>query len=111
EGFDTDFQLEKQGLTAGVHYFDVLALNNEACFGANVQTSRIDPHYSGEDFQFHQGFIDGLGLGLNHDHIVNHILYMDDRHRWRKILEKKIEALSKSIHFGTQNKVVLAKIK
>ena len=111
EGFDTDFQLEKQGLTAGAHYFDVLALNNEACFGANVQTSRIDPHYSGEDFQFHQGFIDGLGLGLNHDHIVNHILYMDDRHRWRKILEKKIEALSKSIHFGTQNKVVLAKIK
>lgn len=111
EGVDTDFQLERQGIAAGAHYFDVLALNNEACFGMGVQTSRIDPHYSGEDFQFHQGFIDGLGLGLNCDHIVNHILYMDDKHRWRRILEKKIEALSKSVHFGTQNKVILTKIK
>lgn len=111
EGFDTDLLLKKQELRAGNRYVEVLALNNESCFGTSVQTSRIDPHYSGDDFQFHQGFIDGLGLRLNHDHIVNHILYMDDKYRWRKLLEKRVEELSKSIHFGTQNKVVLKKVK
>lgn len=59
----------------------------------------------------HQGFLDGLGLSLNENHIVNHIIYMDDKLKWRKLLEKRIEELSKSVHFGTQNKVLLSKLK
>ena len=57
---------------------------------------------------FHQGFIDRLTL--NENHIVNQILYLDDKQKWRKLLDKKVEELNKSSNFGSQNKVVLGKI-
>tara|TARA_B100000678_G_scaffold90142_1_gene74985 strand:+ start:1385 stop:3172 length:1788 start_codon:yes stop_codon:yes gene_type:complete len=89
----------------------VLAINSEQCFGESLQSSKINEKFTSDDFTFHQGFIDGLGLDLDEDHIINHILYLDDKHKWRKVLEKKIEELSKSSNFGTQNKVVLKKIR
>jgi type IV secretory pathway VirB4 component len=51
-----------------------------------------------------------LGLSLDENHIINQIIYLDDKHKWRKLLERKIEALNKSSNFGTQNKVILKKI-
>ncbi|NDV15788.1 TraG family conjugative transposon ATPase [Muricauda sp. TY007] len=111
EGFDTDIQLSKKGVAIGDHHFDVLAINSERCFGESLQSSKVNEKFTSDDFTFHQGFIDGLGLDLNEDHIVNHILYLDDKHKWRKLLEKKIEELSKSSNFGTQNKVLLKKIR
>jgi len=42
---------------------------------------------------------------LNENHIVNQILYLDDKQKWRKLLDKKIEELNKSSNFGSQNKV------
>ncbi len=116
EGFDTDIQLEsisqgkKKSIDIGDHYFDVLAVNSELCFGDVVQSSKTNNKFTSDDFVFHQGFIDGLGLNLNENHIVNQIIYLDDKHKWRKLLEKKIEELNKSSNFGTQNKVVLKKI-
>ncbi|APY10470.1 conjugal transfer protein TraG [Seonamhaeicola sp. S2-3] len=110
EGFDTDIQLKKPHIDIGDHHFDVLAINSELCFGETVQSSKTNDRFTSDDFVFHQGFIDGLGLDLDEDHIVNHILYLDDKHKWRKLLEKKIEELNKSSNFGTQNKVVLKKI-
>ncbi|MEJ4089227.1 TraG family conjugative transposon ATPase [Galbibacter orientalis] len=111
EGFDTDISLDKKGIAIGDSHFDILAVNSELCFGEAVQTSKINDKFTSDDFSFHQGFIDGLGLDLNENHMVNHVLYLDDKHKWRKLLEKKIEALSKSSNFGTQNKVVLKKIR
>lgn len=111
EGFDTDIQLSKKGVAIGDHHFDVLAINSERCFGESLQSSKVNEKFTSDDFTFHQGFIDGLGLDLNEDHIVNHILYLDDKHKWRKLLEKKIEELSKSSNFGTQNRVVLKKVR
>jgi len=111
EGFDTDISLDKKGITIGDSHFDILAANSELCFGEAIQTSKINDKFTSDDFSFHQGFIDGLGLELNENHIVNHVLYLDDKHKWRKLLEKKIEELSKSSNFGTQNKVVLKKIR
>lgn len=110
EGFDTDMLLEKSSLTVGENYFDALAINSELCFGESVQSSKTNEKFTSDDFVFHQGFIDGLGLTLNENHIVNQILYMDDKHKWRKLLDKKVEELNKSSNFGTQNKVVLSKI-
>lgn len=110
EGFDTDILLERERTQIGDHYFGVLALNNEACLGEVVQSSRPNQAFTSDDFSFHQGFIDGLGLELNNDHIINHILYLDDRHKWRKLLEKRLEELSKSSSFGSQNKVLHGKI-
>ena len=49
-------------------------------------------------------------MTLNENHIVNQILYLDDKQKWRKLLDKKIEELNKSSNFGSQNKVVLGKI-
>ena len=89
----------------------MLAINSEQCFGESLQSSKINEKFTSDDFTFHQGFIDGLGLDLDEDHIINHIIYLDDKHKWRKVLEKKIEELSKSSNFGTQNKVVLKKIR
>jgi len=109
-GFDTDIQLKKSTIEIGENHFDVLAINNEGCFGDTVQSSKTDDKFTTDDFVFHQGFIDGLGLNLHENHIINQIIYMDDKHKWRKLLERKIEELQKSSNFGTQNKVVLKKI-
>lgn len=110
EGFDTDIILNKDHAQIGNHYFDVLAINNELCFGESVQSSKTNEAFTADDFVFHQGFIDGLGLNFNESHIVNQIMYLDDKHKWRKLLEKRIEELSKSSNFGSQNKVVHEKI-
>tara|TARA_R110002049_G_scaffold187779_1_gene356058 strand:+ start:13824 stop:16226 length:2403 start_codon:yes stop_codon:yes gene_type:complete len=110
EGFDTDILLEKKNVTIGENYFDALAINSELCFGESVQSSKTNEKFTSDDFVFHQGFIDGLGLTLNENHIVNQILYLDDKQKWRKLLDKKIEELNKSSNFGSQNKVVLGKI-
>tara|TARA_R110002049_G_scaffold236239_1_gene409456 strand:+ start:7756 stop:10158 length:2403 start_codon:yes stop_codon:yes gene_type:complete len=110
EGFDTDIQLKKSNIEIGDHNFDVLAINSELCFGDVVQSSKTNDRFTSDDFVFHQGFIDGLGLNLNENHIVNQIIYLDDKHKWRKLLDKKIEELNKSSNFGTQNKVILKKI-
>ena len=110
EGFDTDIQLNKKDIEIGENHFDVLAVNSELCFGDVVQSSKTNDKFTSDDFVFHQGFIDGLGLNLNENHIVNQIIYLDDKHKWRKLLDKKIEELNKSSNFGTQNKVILKKI-
>ena len=109
-GFDTDILLERDHAQIGDHFFDVLAVNNETCFGDTVQSSKTNEKFTSDDFVFHQGFIDGLGLNLHENHIVNQIIYLDDKHRWRKLLEKRLEELGKSSNFGTQNKVVHGKI-
>jgi conjugation system TraG family ATPase len=110
EGFDTDIQLDKKSVTIGDNQFNALAINSELCFGESVQSSKTNDKFTSDDFVFHQGFIDGLGLTLNENHIVNQIIYLDDKQKWRKLLDKKIEELNKSSGFGSQNKVVLGKI-
>jgi len=110
QDFDTDILLEKKHIEIGDHYFDAITVNNEGCFGGTVQSSKTNEKFTSDDFSFHQGFIDGLGLDLNENHIVNHILYLDDKHKWRKLLDKKVEELSKSSNFGSQNKAVLKKV-
>lgn len=109
-GFDTDILLDKKNANIGEHFFDALAVNSELCFGESVQTSKTNERFTSDDFVFHQGFIDGLGLTLNENHIVNQIIYLDDKQKWRKQLDKKVEELNKSSNFGSQNKVVLKKI-
>jgi len=108
--FDTDIVLNNKTIEIGDHYFDTMAFNSELCFGESVHSSIPNTRFTSDDFTFHQGFLDGLGLDLKENHIVNHIMYLDDKHKWRKVLDKKIEELSKSSNFGTQNKVVLKKI-
>ncbi len=110
EGFDTDVQLKKENIEIGNNHFDVLAVNSELCFGDVIQSSKTNDKFTSDDFVFHQGFMDGLGLNLNENHILNQIIYLDDKHKWRKLLDKKIEELNKSSNFGTQNKVILKKI-
>ncbi|WP_282165079.1 TraG family conjugative transposon ATPase [Cellulophaga baltica] len=110
EGFDTDIILDKKSVNIGENHFDALAINSELCFGESVQSSKTNEKFTSDDFVFHQGFIDGLGLTLNENHIVNQILYLDDKQKWRKMLDKKVEELNKSSNFGSQNKVVLGKI-
>lgn len=110
EGFHTDIQLKKADVEIGDNHFDVLAVNNEGCFGDVLQSSKTNDRFTSDDFVFHQGFLDGLGLDLNENHIINQIIYLDDKHKWRKLLEKKIEELNKSSNFGSQNKVILKKI-
>ncbi len=107
---DTDMILDQKQTQIGNQYFDVLAINSELCFDDAVQTSKKNEHFTSDDFVFHQGFIDGLGLRLNENHILNQILYLDDKHKWRKILDKKVDELQKSSNFGSQNKVILEKI-
>lgn len=110
EGFDTDILLDKNKISVGQNDFDVLAINSELCFGESVQSSKTNERFTSDDFVFHQGFIDGIGLTLNENHIVNQIVYLDDKHKWRKLLDKKIEELNKSSNFGSQNKVTLTKV-
>ncbi|MDG3582911.1 TraG family conjugative transposon ATPase [Galbibacter pacificus] len=107
---DTDVLLGGQAIQAGDQYVDVLAVTHEGCFGEGVQSSKANPKYTSDTFEFHQGFIDGLGLDIKADHIINHILYIDDRHQWRRLLDKRVEELRKSVRFGSRNKVTLDKV-
>ena len=107
---NTDILLDAKGIHIGDHHFDILSVNNEKCFGSSVQTSKTNEKFTSDDFVFHQGFIDGIGLSLDENHIVNQIVYLDDKHKWRKILDQKVEELAKSSNFGTQNTVVKQKI-
>lgn len=107
---NTDMELDSNGIHIGDNEFDILSVNNEKCFGSSVQTSKTNDKFTSDDFIFHQGFIDGIGLSLDENHIVNQIIYLDDKQKWRKILDKKVEELAKSGNFGTQNNVVKAKI-
>ena len=52
-----------------------------------------------------------LGLSFKENHIVNQVLFLDDKLKWRKLLDKKVEELKKSSNFGSQNKLILGKIK
>lgn len=110
EGFDTDMLLDRSNIAIGEHFFDILAVNSEGCFGESVQSSKTNERFTSDDFVFHQGYIDGLGLTLKENHIVNQIIYLDDKQKWRKLLDKKIEELQKSSNFGSQNTLVLKKI-
>lgn len=110
EGNNTDILLDKTNINIGDNHFDILAVNSELCFGENVLSCKTNERFTSDDFIFHQGFIDSLGLALNENHIVNQILYLDDKQKWRKLLDKKKEELKKSSNFGSQNKVVLHKI-
>lgn len=109
-GYDTDILMAGSQLQIGQNFFEVLAVNSELCFSDRVQSSKTNEKYTTDDFVFHQGFVDGLGLDLDEDHILNQIFYLDDKLKWRKLLEKRIEELKKSSNFGSQNKVVLEKI-
>ncbi|MCA0957709.1 TraG family conjugative transposon ATPase [Muricauda ruestringensis] len=110
EGFDTDMVLEKDKVKIGEHWFGAMAVNNEGCFGDTVQTSRPNEQYTADGFLFHQGFIDGFGLSFPGNHIVNQIIHLDDRHKWRKLLEKRLEELSKSSNFGSRNKLLFNRV-
>ena len=110
DGFDTDILLKEENLQIGNNFFDVLSVNSELCFGESVQSSRKNEKFTSDDFVFHQGFVDGLGLNLDENHIINQIIYMDDKQKWRSLLEKRIEELKKSTNFGSQNAVVLERI-
>lgn len=102
EGFDTDIELNKNEVAIGENHFDVLAVNSELCFGDVVQSSKTNDKFTSDDFVFHQGFIDDLGLSLDENHIINQIIYLDDKHKWRKLLERKIEALNKSQFWNSE---------
>lgn len=65
QDFDTDVLLNNKHIEIGDHFFDVMAVTNENCFGGPVQSSKTNEKFTSDDFTFHQGFIDGLGLELN----------------------------------------------
>ncbi|MDT0642201.1 TraG family conjugative transposon ATPase [Zunongwangia sp. F363] len=110
EGVDTDILLGDQHIQIGDYYLDLMAVQHETAFGDQLQTSRPAGRFTSDEFNFHQGFIDGFGLELYENHIVNQLLILDDTNLWRRQLEKRMEALKKSASFGTQNLVVLEKI-
>lgn len=108
--YDTDILLEKANLQIGHNFFEILGISNELCFGQEICSSKINDRYTADDFVFHQGLVDGLGLDLDEDHLVNQILYLDERSKWPRVLEKRIQELKKSSNFGSQNKLVLEKL-
>ena len=110
EGFETDILLKGSNLQAGQNFFEVLGVNSELCFGESVQSSKTNEKFTTDDFVFHQGYIDGLALDLQENHIVNQIIYLDEKNRWRKILENRIGELKKSTNFGSQNKLILERL-
>src|SRR5690606_31101248 len=109
-GFDTDMVMENNKIMIGEDWFSALAINHEDCFGERLQSSRPHGVHAAEGFQFHQGFIDALGLDLSGNHLVNQIIHLDDTHFWRRKIEKQLEELSKSSNFGSMNKVLFEKL-
>ena len=109
-GSDTDIRLKDGELRIGSQKLGILAINHESCFGEGVQTSKPHSRFTSDEISFHKGFLDDFGLELYEDHIVNQVLFLDERSRWIAILNKKREELLKSVNFGTQNKIFLSQI-
>lgn len=110
QDYHTDILLKKSHIQIGENFFGALALSSELCFGDAIGTSKTNDKFTSDQFTFHQGFIDGLGLDLRENHIVNQVIYMDDKIKWRRFLDKRIDELKKSTNFGSQNKLILEKI-
>jgi len=107
---DTDILMDHKDLHIGDNLYGILAINSERCFADKVQTSKPNSRFTSDEKSFHQGYLDDLGLELHENHVLNQIVYLDDRSRWIGILNTKREELKKSINFGTQNKVILERI-
>lgn len=107
---DTDIIFQGKDLVIGNRYYGMLAINNERCFADQVHTSILNSRFSSDEISFHQGYLDDLGLELETEHVVNQMIYLDDRSRWINILNKRREELLKSVNFGTQNKISLERI-
>ncbi len=105
----TDTVLEKD-ITIGDDYFEFLTVQHEMDFLGDVASCSVDKKFSTDDFSFHQGFIDEFGIKLFANHIVNQIIYLDDKQRWRNFLDKKREELSKARNFGSLNEVMLKRV-
>jgi len=110
EGVNTDILMGAKDLSIGDKCYGMLAINSEGCFADKVLTSKPNSRFTSDEISFHQGFLDDLGLELHENHIVNQMVYLDDRSRWLGILNNKREELKKSLNFGTQNRVLLERI-
>lgn len=98
-GFYTDRKtdVDFSTMTVGEKHIGVFSIPEAKHLGESVKTSIIDTEMSSSTNFFHQGFMDGLGLKLFCDHIVNTVIYIKD-HAHEK---KKIETQKKSM-FGSR---------
>jgi len=79
------------------------------CFGEAYRAGKTNEKFTSTILVFHQGFIDGLGLTLNENHIVQPNPVLDDKQKWRKLLGvRKLRNLKQRVsNFGSRTKVYL----
>lgn len=94
---DRKTDIDFSDLQVGEKKIGVFAIPDASNLGESIKTSIVNSEMSSSSNQFHQGFLEGLGLKLHCDHIVNSIIYIRD-HAAEK---RKIEAQRKSF-FGSR---------
>lgn len=94
---DRKTDIDFSNLSVGEKLIGVFAIPDATALGESVKTSITDQDMSTSVNQFHQGFMDGLGLKLQCDHVVNTVIFIRD-HMAEK---KKIEEQKKSF-FGSR---------
>lgn len=94
---DRKTDIDFSNLTVGEKQIGVFAIPDATNLGDSIKTSVIDSSMSTSTNKFHQGFLEGLGLRLECDHILNTVIFIRDH----SIEKNKIEEQKKSF-FGSR---------
>lgn len=103
--FTIDVDFEKEYARAGSRKVGVIAIGNEKHFPPSVQTQREDAAFSSaaDNFVFHQGMMDDLGLTLGFSHVYNQIVFVDDHKSHVRDLEENHRNLQGVRRFSLEN--------
>lgn len=84
----------------------VISLGSETDFPQSVDTERVDAAFSSaaDNFVFHQGMMDDLGLTLGFSHVYNQIVFIDEHKVHVRDLEDRRLALYGARRFSSQNR-------
>ncbi len=94
---------KKSTIDVGGKIVGAYSLDNIKQFPDYVDVSKIDPLFSSKKYKFYKGLADDFGFRLEHDHIYNQIIYLEDHTRKKELLKETSRKLKGSRGFDEEN--------
>ncbi|MEM8896923.1 MAG: TraG family conjugative transposon ATPase [Bacteroidota bacterium] len=101
----TDSKREGNSFYIGDRRVGMYVLRSLKQLPESLSNTVIDPQMSSTDYQFYQGFVDGLGLGIPFDHIYTQVLFMADHASKKEELYQKQQHFHGARAFSPDNKI------
>lgn len=103
--FTVDIDFESDHVEADARKVGVISVSHEKHFPQQVHTQREDSSFSSaaDNFVFHQGMMDDLGLTLGFSHVYNQIVFIDEHKGHVRELEENHRNLQAARRFSLEN--------